>query len=537
METEENQQEVQNNEFEYCLVSRQELEKLLYFCPHCGARPRKRGRQPKEPPPLQSMNAREQRNITWKVKGTNVSAYWKCCDKSNNQKNWFAQTKIGEMYSGNLAVCAGMTVAPIDHSSMKHFAKAINMPMISESTFHAHKMLFVNPAISELYFGKQQEVLRQVQGVPPHEIDVAIDAQYDSPGFCAELASETMMDIKSNRIVTFAVTQKSETENISNRMELRGAEKVIQEMQTKGVRLASVTTDKHLKVVKHLREVLKIPTRFDLWHLLHRMNSKIRSASKNRLDAEDKRTMRSLKKRFFTHVWKSVEVANGDSREFIERVFSFFLHVIGKHEWKKYAYFYLQFKVENGTATGKEFNGFYFKKVFGCSHQELDGNAQENVDNNDKALQLLYEIATSTSFYNDFGKVKSQSSTSAVESFHSLKLRYAPKRKYFGKQAMESKMMLAVMHWNTTQESERNIVNVYESFSKARGEDRKITRYKPVDQPWKRTIVKRAMELKSESRSKPRIQLVREGEDDEEFGREPDITDSEESDVEEDNSE
>ena len=185
---------MEDSKFEFCLAYRDQIEKLLYHCAECGELPRNRGDQSKRNVPIK-------RNITWTIKGTSATASWYCsCNGKKTPLTWSTQPFIEEtqMRLGNLAVTAAMVVAPIDHTSMHHFAKAIHMPFFSEQTFHLNKRYFVNPAIEELYEKHRNNVLDQVIDAPPKKLDIAIDAQYDSPGYSAEIACETMMDIKTH---------------------------------------------------------------------------------------------------------------------------------------------------------------------------------------------------------------------------------------------------------------------------------------------------------------------------------------------------
>lgn len=102
-------------------------------------------------------------------------------------------------------------------------------------------------------------------------------------------------------------------------------------------------------------------------------------------------------------------------------------------------------------------------------------------------------------------KVKGKNATSAVESFHSIRLRYAPKRKFFTKEGQETKTMLAILCWNTMQQAEldgeRALRGEYKSKSKARGEERKVKRKEIAEQPWMRQLVVRSIERKERQMS------------------------------------
>lgn len=487
-----------SSEFECCLVYKDQLELLLNRCFACGELPRAPGQFSKKKP-LREVK----RNITWTITGTNVTASWYCsCNGGKNSLNWAAQPFIDgtKMRSGNLAVSAAMTVAPIDHTSMDHFAKALNMPFFTEALFHDNKRHFVNPVIEQLYEKHRSDVLDRVIDSPPKKLDIAIDAQYDSPGYSADLACETMMDINTRLILTFAITHKSEVDGVSNRMELHGAKKVVEDIQ-EIAQIDSVTTDKHAGVIKYLRES-NINHQLDLWHILHRLTKRIRTATKRLTTEDDKQLLCSLKMRLMTHIWKVIDLAEDDTDRFVELVFSFFPHIIGVHTWSIGDKFKKLFKIADTTKVGKGFRSFTFRHITACPHEELDEEAKEPLDASNRVVQILLELLSSTIIFKDLGKVKSKSATSAVESYHSTRLRYAPKRKYFSKPSMEKKTMLSVMHWNTIQmaelEGNRKTLGTYESYSKPRGENRLITRRQVVDHLWKREIVNRSIQSRKE---------------------------------------
>jgi hypothetical protein len=141
-----------------------------------------------------------------------------------------------------------------------------------------------------------------------------------------------------------------------------------------------------------------------------------------------------------------------------------------------------------------------FSAVDRCPHEELDESATPPIDVDSIPLQKLIELLTKTTFLTDLERVNCASATSAVESLHSLLLRYCPKRKYFTKAGYEMKAMLGVLDWNTSQraelEGERGTIGLYRSYSKARGEERTIVRKAIVEQPWKRELLERAVERK-----------------------------------------
>jgi hypothetical protein len=194
------------------------------------------------------------------------------------------------------------------------------------------------------------------------------------------------------------------------------------------------------------------------------------------------------------------ELARDDPLHFKELVFAFFPHVIGIHNWEKGVRFNELFNIDPETPLGKSFRGFRFSFITECPHDLLDDNATNPIEPNTPAIQKLLELLAKTAFLNDIVRVKWKSATSALEAYHSVRLRYAPKRKFFAKKGAEIKSMLAIMHWNTVQladrDGNRRVVAQYQSYSKPRGEHRTVTRMNIIQHPWKRILVERTIEHK-----------------------------------------
>jgi hypothetical protein len=189
-----------------------------------------------------------------------------------------------------------MVAAPIDHVAMSHFYYALQMPLLSNHNYCLNKRLYVQPVIKELYLEQQKEVLAVVDNEP---LKLAIDGQFDSPGYSSELCRVTALDIATNLVVSFAVSHKEEVGGVSNRMELHGVKKLLKDLGEKGILIDSVTIDKNLGVMKYLREA-GIVYHFDLWHLLKQLCKNIRADVKKLAGEEEQKQMRSLQRRLFT---------------------------------------------------------------------------------------------------------------------------------------------------------------------------------------------------------------------------------------------
>ena len=126
---------------------------------------------------------------------------------------------------GNVAIAAAMAAAPIEHSSMDHFSKALGMAMFVEKTYHRHVHDYFDKAVQVMYEKQKESVLEEILK-RKEPVDICIDGRYDSVGYSAEMAVESVLEVSTGRVITFAVTHKSEVDGKSSCMELKGAKKV-----------------------------------------------------------------------------------------------------------------------------------------------------------------------------------------------------------------------------------------------------------------------------------------------------------------------
>lgn len=101
------------------------------------------------------------------------------------------------------------------------------------------------------------------------------------------------------------------------------------------------------------------------------------------------------------HVYASVEESNS-SQACKEMVFSFFLHVIGKHEWESKKFNQL-IPIGQNTIIGCKFlNDSAFTQLNECAH-EIDNfeSRHDVVDPNSNAYQKLLEIVSKNQFIDD----------------------------------------------------------------------------------------------------------------------------------------
>lgn len=145
-----------------------------------------------------------------------------------------AKTRIG-----NIAVVAASQVAPISFADLSSFFEAASIPLMKKRSFLLLSKAYVWPTVEDEYYRQKSDLIRSV----PNPANIAIDGNYDSPGFSAELCAVAAIEETTHQVIDFVVVHKSETENISGRMELEGVKRILPSIES-NVKIESITLGK-----------------------------------------------------------------------------------------------------------------------------------------------------------------------------------------------------------------------------------------------------------------------------------------------------
>uniref|UniRef100_A0A914CXI8 Transposase n=1 Tax=Acrobeloides nanus TaxID=290746 RepID=A0A914CXI8_9BILA len=514
IETDELDESLEDDEFEYVIVEKSQLLQLLQRCHLCGKYPREKSVKKattsrRSDPPM--------RHIKWAKRGVNVTAAYYCACRGKKQIRWSSQPVLEgtQTRKGNIDIVAAAIAAPISFTDLDAFCRALKLPIISKRRFNVHMSSYVKPCISDMYHMQKSDIIQNDIELP---LKLAIDGQFDSPGFSAEFCNVSALDIETKKVVTFQQVHKSETDGVSSRMELLGVQKIFDEL---GIdQIEKVCIDKHTQVIAWLKRN-NVDYSFDLWHNCRNINKRLRAELK-KLDGIEKSHLKQLGRRFISHIYRAIENAAGNSDLAVQHVYSFFLHVLNIHEWNVAKLIDL-IDVEGIQKRGKEFNSITFSTVNSCLHNNVDETFTEPLQPDSTAFKVILQMASSTNFVNDVRRLKEGNVTSFVESYNSVRIHYAPKRKFFKGSGLEMRTMLSIIAWNSIQDAElqgrRKELTRYQYFSKAKGDVReknKKTGGAEFD-GWKRELIMRVRAKKIEyGPGDPPVHALDEFEDDDE---------------------
>ena len=151
------------------------------------------------------------------------------------------------------------------------------------------------------------------------------------------------------------------------------------------------------------------------------------------------------------HLWWCSQTCGGSAESLRERWISILNHVVNKHRWK---------------------NNKYFHK---CGHGSLSRRKEKKtkwLEDGSSAYIAIEEVVLNKKFLKDIEKLTEFHHTGELEVYHSLLLKYAPKRLHFSYKGMVARTQLAVI--DHTSNTGRNQATV------TRGKNKGEKKYKLV---------------------------------------------------------
>ena len=298
-------------------------------------------------------------------------------------------------------------------------------------------------------------------------IDLCGDGRSDSPGHNAKYGTYSLMDESSEKIVDFSLVHVGEVSS-SNAMENEGCQRSLNNVLSKKIKIRSLTTDRHTQITSELRK--KYPAiihQYDVWHLSKWVTKKLSNKAKKKGNEDLTKWIQSVS----NHLWWSAQTCNGDPELLQEKWISILHHVVNKHKWKKASKFH---KRGHGKLSRSKARKTKWLKTGSPAHI-----AMEEVVMNTK---LLKDISKLTEFHH----------TGSLEVYHSLLLKYAPKRLHFSYKGMIARTQLAVIDHNSNVKRQHALVK--------KGKNKGAKRYNVVfPKGKKKWVAKPIMEEKSYS--------------------------------------
>ncbi|CAM4306824.1 unnamed protein product [Leuciscus chuanchicus] len=278
---------------------------------------------------------------------------------------------------------------------------------------HVHN--YILPSVLHKWRSHQSDLL---EGLKQSEtVSLGGDMRVDSPGHCTKYGSYSMMDLSTNKIVDIQLVQSNEVGS-SVRLEKEGLIRSLEFLEKSGVKVASLVTDRHTQVQKFVREQKPDIDHFcDVWHLCKALTKKMNAMSKEKDRNKVKIWRKSIKNHLY---WSASGSSNGE--ETVAKWTSLLNHIQNVHVHE---------------------NPLFPK----CLHPpSTDKNKWLKPAT--KAIYKLEKVLMNKRVLGDVKKLSPLHQTSALEGFHSVILRFAPKNVAFSYLGMLCRLYLAALHFN-----------------------------------------------------------------------------------------
>ncbi|CAM4661702.1 unnamed protein product [Leuciscus chuanchicus] len=294
-----------------------------------------------------------------------------------------------------------------------------------KTTFNAIQSSYLIPAIDEIFKEQQSAILDTLKAgtTERNEIHLSGDGRSDSPGYSAKYTTYSLMDDITDKVVHFELVQVTESSS-SVAMESTGFRRALNKILDDNIGVSVVTTDRSPSIRKIMRvDYQNIHHEFDVWHVAKGMIKKLASLTRYK----DNRALQPWIKSIGNHLWFTCSSCGGDPDELIKRWKSILHHICGVHSW-----------IEDGEP----------KK---CMHSELSSEEQRKkkwIDHTSRAFITLENLVLDKGLLKDLRQMALFKHTGKLEVFHSLLLKYCPKRIHFHYTSMLARTQLAVLDHN-----------------------------------------------------------------------------------------
>ncbi|GMR51511.1 hypothetical protein PMAYCL1PPCAC_21706, partial [Pristionchus mayeri] len=415
----------------YFLVDKANLEQLFRRCQECGG-------------------IIDPTSVCWKQKASALWATYQCteCKKwgrwDNQPKRGSGRSQVHEL-NQSIPVAAFITGTPI--ARLLDLFELLGIGVPSERSMRDSVRFYACPAIDRVFAVWERDARDLSKEAAPMEgIIIALDGQYDSPGWTSSNGKVTAFDAGLCLIVACVSLSVKDDEigGVSCRIETIGSERVLVQLVEDGFKIRERVTDSNASVDKRIRENPKlsgIESRRDFWHV----QKPLRKAWWDGMKKPSCRRLAQWYKPFFNHLYYTNDrfPKLEDRPLALEHARSFLKHCTGEHTWKKDDEFKMVTQCNHATRRVTK------KGIKKGKAAKKDKKMRQLIEKDSPEYRLIHSLLFSPAFKKAFLKCSANAGTAMCESYHSLSLMYAPKRLSRSAPYYNKKMKLSAMHHNS----------------------------------------------------------------------------------------
>ncbi|XP_065068372.1 uncharacterized protein LOC135693741, partial [Rhopilema esculentum] len=332
---------------------------------------------------------------------------------NGHETKWMSQPLHNQMALGNLFLAASCLFSGSQCSKLLCFFHHLNMPSIAIRTYSDIQRAYLIPTVNAVWAKCRQELFVARKNM---QLVLGGDARMDSPGHSAKYGSYSLMDLGTNKVIDLQLVQSNEVGG-ANHMELEGLKPCLQLLDSEHLLYTTLVTDRHGPVRKFMRTERKETKHlFDVFHVAKSIGKKVEAIGKKKGNRMLLQWVQSIK----NHVYWCAASSCGNATLIKEKWLSLFNHIVDIH-----------------TGHGNEYKE--------CPHDSIE---RDWLKKGSKGYKELVATLNKTKLVNDITRLSPLEQTSALESFHNVIIRFAPKNTHFFYLAMKARLFLAAMHFN-----------------------------------------------------------------------------------------
>ena len=374
------------------------LRDLFTFCRNCGA----------------SVS-----DTTISCLGSLVTVKTTCLQ--GHASTWNSQPIINQKPVGNLLISSSILFTGNTFVRIENFAACLGLQFLSDRAFYKNQDQYLFPVINAAWEKEREAVVDELCN--KEIVKLSGDGRSDSPGHNAKYGTYTCMDSESGKVTEFSLVQVTEVSS-SNAMEKEGFVRCLNSLEGSEVIINTIATDRHVSITSTMeKEYSHIRHQYDVWHLSKAVVKKLNKKAKKK-ECEE---LRSWIQSVSNHLWWCAATCNGDFILLKEKWMSILNHIQNKHSWSDAT----QFK--------------------SCAHPPLTRSEAQRkcwLKPGTAAFVALEEIVLERKLLKDLSKLTDFCHTGGLEVYHSMLLKYCPKRQHFSYKGMLARIQLAAIDNN-----------------------------------------------------------------------------------------
>src|SRR5664279_839269 len=379
------------------LVFENQIDKLFTFCPDCGS----------------CITSTTKHTI-----GTALSVSYTC--HLGHSNTWHSQPSLRRMPAGNLLLSAAILLSGSTYAKTEQIANILRMPILSKSEFYRIQNTYLIPTINDYWLMHQTAILSVLS---TENLHVCGDARSDSPGFSAKYTSYTIMDMTTSLILDQQLISIADDKVSSSvAMEKEAVERSLDFIISCGLKINTLATDRHVGVRSLMKEKYpEINHQFDVWHFAKNITKKLHGKAQKKGATELMPWIHSIN----NHLYWCSRTCCGDPQLLKEKWMSCVHHVVNRHHW----------------------NG---ERMTQCEHEATDDTDNDTawLTMDSDSHKALKTVVLDRRLLKDIDRLTDFCHTGQLEVYHSMLLKYAPKRQHFHYGGILARLQLAALDHN-----------------------------------------------------------------------------------------